>query len=168
VTAKLPAQVSAVSPLAGAIDGTPKAQPRRPRPAPVLREVTSGIVCFCGERFGEHQALEFMLHLRAEVGEHLEKLERWRESYRQSHRRLREDPEWRERDKAQKRAYTARPEVQAAQRAYRRTPEYRARQRAHNRARRQDPEYRARENAQKAEYRRRIRDEQATSPALPG
>jgi hypothetical protein len=48
----------------------PQAAPRtrKPRSAPVLREVTSGIVCFCGERFGEHQALEFMLHLRAEVG----------------------------------------------------------------------------------------------------
>jgi len=68
---KLPSQVSAVSPLGAAIDGAPVRRPRKPRSAPVLREVTSGIVCFCGERFGESQALEFMLHLRAELGETL-------------------------------------------------------------------------------------------------
>lgn len=42
------------------------------------REVTSGIACFCGERFAESQALEFMLHLRAEVGDELQVLERRR------------------------------------------------------------------------------------------
>lgn len=54
----------------------------RPRAKPILREVTSGIVCFCEERFGEHQALEFMLHLRAEIGADLAKLERQRTTKR--------------------------------------------------------------------------------------
>jgi hypothetical protein len=93
----------------------PEARPRAPRKAPVKRAVSSGIVCFCGERFAESQALEFMLHLRAEVGEVLE----WRERFltqnrlavrryrdeniervreqRERQSRLSQDPEWRKR-----------------------------------------------------------------------
>src|SRR6266705_1062633 len=66
----------------------------RPRKPSVLREVTNGIVCFCGERFGESQALEFMLHLRAEVGEvlaeHEQKLELIRERASRKRERRRE------------------------------------------------------------------------------
>lgn len=47
-------------------------------------EISSGIVCFCGERFEEDRALEFMLHLRAEYGEVLEWQERVRRYWRQA------------------------------------------------------------------------------------
>jgi hypothetical protein len=85
----------------------PVVQPaRKPKTAsrPALREVTSGIVCFCGERFGEAQALEFMLHLRAEVGEELGVLRRLRtrsNDYRR--RRYAEDEEFRTKKKASSR-----------------------------------------------------------------
>jgi hypothetical protein len=105
---KLPSQVSAVSPLGAAIDGAPVRRPRKPRSAPVLREVTSGMMCFCGERFPESRALEFMRHLRAEVGEKLDWADRVREKTRQREMRYRnkryaEDPEYRERAKARAR-----------------------------------------------------------------
>jgi len=121
--AELPRHVSALSPLDEAIDGTPKSKPRRPRSAPVLREVISGIVCFCGERFSEGQALEFMLHLRAEVGDTLSWAAHQRELKRASVRRYRQrnidkiqeyekkrmqDPETRARKLAYLRAYGAR------------------------------------------------------------
>ena len=66
------------------------ARRRQPSGIPALREVTSGIVCFCGERFGENQALEFMLHLRKEVGEDLAQLESYRAAQREYSRRYRE------------------------------------------------------------------------------
>ena len=105
------------------------APPARPRKAPApARQVTSGIVCFCGERFAESQALAFMLHLRAEVGADLARLERQREYYRERDRERRKDPEWRER--ANERRNERRKE------------------------RRKDPEYRARMNERQLERRK--------------
>ena len=98
---------------------------RRRKPA-ALREVTSGVVCFCGERFGEHQALEFMLHLRAEVGEYLTRIERRRTVDRETARRRMADPATAEK--------------------------VRARHRESERRRRQDPEYAERVNAHAREW----------------
>ena len=70
-----------------------KGRQRRADPQSLVREVTSGIVCFCGERFSEDRALEFMLHLRAEYGEVLEWQEKVRESWRRSQRRFTADPD---------------------------------------------------------------------------
>lgn len=113
------------------------AAPKRPRKPPVKREVTNGIVCFCGERFAESQALEFMIHLRAEVGADLAVLQRRREYHSDYYRERRKDPEYRARESEQ-------------QRERRKDPGYRARQRESNRASRRermkDPEYRARQN----------------------
>ena len=67
------------------------------RAKPILREVTNGIVCYCGQRFSEGQALDFMLHLRSEVGNDLAYLERRRAESRERGRRLGADPEWRAR-----------------------------------------------------------------------
>ena len=110
----------------------------------VRNEVTNGIVCFCGERFGEPQALEFMLHLRAEYGEVLE---------------------WRERQRAIRRKYAIKPEVREQRNAllrqqYRDDPEYRARKDERNRQykrdrRATDPEYRARERQRDRERKAR-------------
>lgn len=101
-------------------------KPRAPGTAsnPRLRQVTNGIACFCGERFGEHQALEFMLHLRAEVGDVL----KWRE-----HTLSRERIKNRERNK---------------------DPEYRRRKRESQRERMKDPEYRERQLERMREYRK--------------
>lgn len=119
-------------------------KPRAPRKAasPALRQVTNGIVCFCGERFGEHQALEFMLHLRAEVGDLADYRERRRrpgrvaamsperiETRRERDRRNRErerirmaeDPAYRERVMERRRRDTARKRQR-----YATDPEYRA------------------------------------------
>ena len=136
-------------------------RPRKPRTAPPLREVTSGIVCFCGERFGEAQSLEFMLHLRAEVGEDLALLDRWRRSRREGQRRRLSDPEYRARHVAQgnksRRERMADPEYRARVNAQRRErmadPEKRARKNTQNRERLADPEVRARKNAQEREKR---------------
>lgn len=72
------------------------ARPRSPREKTEKREVTSGIVCFCGERFSEDRALEFMLHLCAEAGNvlrwyelRLEYTRRWRDRIKG---RVRQDP----------------------------------------------------------------------------
>jgi hypothetical protein len=66
---------------------------RRRRTAPeAVREVTGGIVCFCGKRFGEDEALELMLHLRAEYGEELARAERIREYWRGADRKRNADP----------------------------------------------------------------------------
>jgi len=70
----------------------PQVSPRRarrvPRPAPPAlppaSEIVGGVVCFCGERFAETQALEFMRHLRAEVQADMEVLARFRETRRKS------------------------------------------------------------------------------------
>ena len=71
--------------------GQRKARQRRiAQPAP---EVASGIVCFCGERFGEDRALDFMLHLRAEYGEVLEWQERVRGYWRGADRKRNAAPE---------------------------------------------------------------------------
>ncbi len=103
----------------------PKPKPRRA--APVLREVTSGIVCFCGQRFGESEALEFMLHLRAEVGEVLNWQKRIRTRDRVRWARRKADPENRARLNEQARASRARRMAD---------PEYRARLKEQDRARR--------------------------------
>lgn len=94
---KLSEHVSAVSPLGEAIDGAPRAGPRKPRSAPVLREVTSGIVCFCGEQFTEAQAIEFMRHLREEFAYDLEVLDRTRARWRRDNQKQMDKPEQRER-----------------------------------------------------------------------
>lgn len=104
--------------------------PRQRKPA-VLREVTSGIVCFCGERFGESQALEFMLHLRGEVGADLEILERRRQRDRDLKQRHGADPEYRARQNASHRE------------RYATDSEYRLRIVERQRRRRADPEYRS-------------------------
>lgn len=127
-----------------------KENTRRPRKPSVLREVTSGIVCFCGERFGEHQALEFMLHLRAEVGETLSWVERKRRLMREQSRARRATEEGRARQNEYRRNYMLslkanypeRFEAKAvALRERRATPEYRSRLNAAARARyREQPE----------------------------
>jgi hypothetical protein len=68
-----------------------KAAQRRMAQSPAP-EVTSGIVCFCGERYAEDQALEFMLHLRAEYGEVLEWQEKVRGYWSKSKRKQAADP----------------------------------------------------------------------------
>ena len=78
----------------------PEPKPRRKRKTE-LRQVTNGIVCFCGERFGESDALDFMLHMRAEVGEDLAVLETSESaSNAAARRRYSTDPEYRERQRA--------------------------------------------------------------------
>lgn len=123
----------------------------RPRKPTVLREVTKGIACFCGERFGEHQALEFMLHLRAEVGDDLAYLEGIR-SYRKARwEQIRQNPQ---------RAAQERARVAESARRRRSDPEARERENARRRSRRRsDPEYRERQNARvrAADRRRRAR-----------
>jgi len=126
----------------------------RPRKPTVLREVTNGIVCFCGERFGEAEALEFMLHLRAEYGEDLVKLERaraWHREYMRNRRAT--DPEFAERVRAQGRVSHQRRMAD---------PETRARvnERANARFKERcatDPEYRERAKEQRRETKRRLR-----------
>ena len=85
-------------------------KPRAPRKAgnPALRQVTNGIVCFCGERFGESQALEFMLHLRAEVGEVLEWRERKLRQDRERYAARYADPEFRQLQRERDRDYRER------------------------------------------------------------
>ena len=128
--------------------------PARPRKAPVpAAQVTSGIACFCGERFALAQALEFMIHLRAEVGADLARLERQREYYRERDRERRKDPEWRERERERDRERW-------------KDPEWRARKRERDRELRKDPEYRARMNEYQRE-RRRAKREAAQRAAAP-
>lgn len=118
-------------------ENTPRS--RKPR---VLREVTSGIVCFCGERFGEAEALEFMLHLRAEVGEVLA----WREHVLGSRRIANMTPAEIEQQRARKRAENMTPEQLERKNALKRAAAQR---------RRSDPEYRERENARHRDCRAR-------------
>lgn len=135
-------------------------RPRRPRgPAAPAPETGHGIACFCGERFGEGQALDFMLHLRAEVGEDLRLLRnvrRWRAAtasrpeYRArqaaaARERRATDPEWRDERNRKGREYKARPEVRERRRkldaeryaAQAADPERRERRNAAQRARRE-------------------------------
>lgn len=137
-------------------------RPRAPRkaPNPGLRQVTSGIVCFCGERFGEHQALEFMLHLRAEVGEDLAALERRRARDRERRRENRTDPVRRELEAAYMREWRARKLADPEYREYRREQKNTARRKL-----RADPEYRERENA--ADRERRARKKAEREAAQP-
>lgn len=135
----------------------PAPRPRASRKQPERRAVANGIVCFCGERFAESQALEFMLHLRAEVGEVL----MWRDRQRAYFLKRNKRPETYE----YIREYVRRPEVRERRRAYLQRPEVaerrRERQRGYNhqwRMQRQqeDPEWRERENAKARErYARR-------------
>ena len=181
---KLPEQVSAISPLHEAIDGSRRTvQPRqqhRSRSRSALREVTSGIICFCGEQFSETQALEFMLHLRAEVGADLQTLKKMRTDNAAYMRRKRaSDPEWRAAKNAATRArYLAKmagdPEWAAAERARKReqfkkryaNPEVRAQRkiyaREYDRKLRADPEYNERRNARRRQLRAVRNDESAT------
>lgn len=113
-------------------------KPRAPRKAPVKRVASSEIMCFCGERFQLSQAREFMIHLRAEVGEDLATLERWRKGSRESQRRLRrEDPGYvaRQREYMRKR-YAANPERERERQAeYRKDPAFLKRKREYDRKR---------------------------------
>lgn len=154
----------------------------RSRPARRPTEVANGIVCFCGQRFTEAQALAFMLHLRAEVGEVLE----WRAEVRRRGReyqrnRRATDPDWVEQKKANDRARYQDPEVAehakaAARERYRqlaqdpewreqknqrhRTPEARARSRERERARKvADPEYVIRRREQSRDWKLRHKPE---------
>jgi hypothetical protein len=139
----------------------------RPRKPTVLREVTNGIVCFCGERFGESESLEFMLHLRAEVGEVLDWRERYRERERERHQKAWRDPEYRERQSRRKQQYAADPAYRERERERQRErnrkrwadPEYREAMNARSRELRADPEYRERYNAQTRERRARKKAE---------
>jgi hypothetical protein len=129
----------------------------RPRKPTVLREVTNGVVCLpehggkpCGRRFGEHQALDFMLHLRAEVGEDLTVLERWRERQRkQRNRRYATDPEVRRKKSERERA------------RYHNDPDYRERVLAQQRTRKLTPEQRAAKTEYQRQYRARKKAEQS-------
>lgn len=72
---------------------------RQRRPAERAREASAavrGVVCLCGRPFGEDEAVEFMLHLRAEVGADLRLLAK----VRQWRRRTVSRPEYRERRNA--------------------------------------------------------------------
>lgn len=123
----------------------PKAAPRSRKPS-VLREVTNGIVCFCGERFGESQALEFMLHLRAEVGEDLDRVDRRRRRDRERQgERYASDPDYRDQKNAYRRSWVA---------AH---PEFRERDNQRKRERRQamTPEQRKHDNERRAANRRK-------------
>lgn len=136
-------EIAAMRPIA---DPKPRA-PRKPG-NPALRQVTNGIACFCGERFGESQALEFMLHLRAEVGGELawaaDKRRRMRESY---HRYIRQ-PESHER----------RLQYEAERRQ---RPSRRERKREYDRKRAADPVIRERRLKQKREYEAKRRQDPA-------
>ena len=59
---KLISQVSALSPLGGAIDGTRKRRRRGPRKANPNSSVVTGAVCYCGERFDDFR--DAYLHVR--------------------------------------------------------------------------------------------------------
>ena len=140
-------------------------KPRAPRKAanPALRQVTNGIVCFCGERFGESQALEFMLHLRAEVGEVLEWAGSKRTVIREASRRRRADPETRERLNRQQRERMRDPERRerkyARERERTKTPEVHTKRMEGQRQRRKDPEVLARQAAQARDRRARKKAE---------
>src|SRR4029077_16292887 len=81
------------------------AKPRAPRKAPPKVAVSSGIVCFCGERCAECQGLELMKHRRAEYGEVLQWRERHLETKRRHNRKRRADPVYRQKQAAHKRSY---------------------------------------------------------------
>lgn len=72
---RLEAEIEALRPI-------PTPKPRKPRSASALREVTSGIVCFCGERFWEGEGENFLRHLRDEVGEDLAMVQRLKARYK--------------------------------------------------------------------------------------
>ena len=78
----------ALASLRPARENAPKQQAK-----PVVHAVTNGIVCYCGRRFGEADALKFMLHLKAEVGDDLTHLEQRRAAAREQQQRWRSDPE---------------------------------------------------------------------------
>ena len=89
--------------------------PRATSPAP---EVSRSIACFCGQVFGEDQAIAFMLHLRAEVGDDLRLLanvRRWRTTTatRQAYR-VRQARRHRERRRAEEAARRDSPAGEAA------------------------------------------------------
>jgi hypothetical protein len=115
------------------------AKPRAPRKRSAPISVSTGIVCFCGERFSEAQSLEFMKHLRAEYGEVLEWRERTLTRGREAHRTRYADAEYRERANARRRErWASDPSLLEKQRASRKpiTPEQRDRHNARGRERR--------------------------------
>ena len=132
-------EIAALRPMA-------EPKPRAPRKTTAKPSVSSGIVCFCGVRFSEAQSLEFMLHLRAEVGEDLAVLERLRDRRRKDSRRRYADP-----------VIGARIREQMAE--YRRTPEQLARKAEYDRRRREDPAIRERKREQGRQYRSRKKAE---------
>jgi hypothetical protein len=137
-------EIAAMRPVAA-----PKPRALRKAGNPGLRQVTNGIVCFCGERFGEAQSLEFMLHLRAEVGEHLARAERLRAYSRNYHKEHSTDPEWR---KARSVRETARAAARKAT-----DPEWAERRRAQQRE--SDRRHREERNARRRERRAREKAE---------
>jgi hypothetical protein len=112
-------------------------RPRKPAGKPAV--VASGIVCFCGERFSEAQSLEFMKHLRAEVGRDLALVNRRRAYYREWMKEYSKRPGVRERATERERERIATD------------PEYRERRHAAARERSRNPEVRARANERKRE-----------------
>ena len=146
-----------------------RANTPRKKAKPVRREVTSGIVCFCGERFSEDRAL------RAEVGEVLE----WREKIlararggaAKQRERMRSDPALRaKRNERERRRYAERmadPELRGKrnerdrQRRAAVSSEGRANrneiERQYRREMFAEPERRARRNEYHREYQRAYR-----------
>jgi len=110
--------------------------------------VTVSVQCFCGRVFEQADAVEFMRHLREEVGDSLEELariRRWRKATTSS-------PEYRQRSAARKRERRATEpgfaeRLNAAQRERRQRPEVKAARREYEASRRADPQWRERRNA---------------------
>jgi hypothetical protein len=122
--------------------------PRRPREAPGIER---SIACFCGEVFAEGQAVEFMLHLRAEVGDDLRLLAKVRQWRRNTTSR----PEYRARARAARARKLADPAVREERNRRERErraadPGHAERRREYERSRAADPGYRGRRNERAA------------------
>jgi hypothetical protein len=132
-------------------------KPERQTAKPTFRAVTTGIACFCGERFGESQALEFMLHLRAEVGENLAQLERFRDSHRRASRKYAEKPETKQYRREWAKSHKG--DVSAYQEKYRASPKGRQKVKRRNqlerKRRRTDQEWRDEQNRKARERKTR-------------
>lgn len=151
----------------------PEARPRAPRKQAEKRVVSSGMVCFCGERFSEAQALEFMKHLRAEVGGELAVLER----VRAAHRVANMSAEQRNRKRSGDRIENMSSERITRKRErnrehfrdrYADDPEYRERKLESGRKYRNDPENLARKAAKQRERYARKKAEREEAGTMPG
>lgn len=119
-----------------------------PRVSAPAEPVTVSVRCFCGQVFEQADAVEFMRHLRDEVGDSLEELariKRWRRTTTSS-------PEYRERANTRKRERrSAEPgfaeKLNAAQRERRKQPQAQAARREYEAGKRADPQWRERRNA---------------------